>query len=133
MTKSGAIPLDPDDGPGYQEPWQAQAYACAIQLSRAGLFSRSEWAQALGDEIRLHPAQANESPSAAYYRQLLDALERLVREKGALSSAEIAERIETWRRAYLNTPHGHAVELCNAWSSREAEHTQNTSFTYLKG
>jgi nitrile hydratase accessory protein len=111
MTDSPALPLDPREGPGFEEPWQAQAFACAIQLSRAGLFSRSEWTQALSDEIRLHPARANETPTVAYYRQLLDALERLICAKGALSSTEIGERIEAWRQAYLDTPHGQAVEL----------------------
>jgi len=122
MSDPTAIPFDAAEGPGYQEPWQAQAFALAMQLSRAGVFSSKEWTAALSDEIRLHPARANESPSAAYYRQVLAALERLIGDKGALSGAEITERAETWRRAYLNTPHGEPVELSNAWCARDPDH-----------
>ena len=44
----------------------------------------------------------------------LRALERLAYEKGATDAAEFAERKETWRRAYLNTPHGKPIELSAA-------------------
>jgi nitrile hydratase accessory protein len=115
MTEAASIRLDLEEGPGYEEPWQAQAFACAVQLSRAGVFSRSEWTQALSQEIRDHPARPGETPVATYYRQLLDALERLIREKSLISDTEIVLRIDAWRRAYFNTPHGHAVELQNAW------------------
>jgi nitrile hydratase accessory protein len=125
MIESAFIPTDRAEGPGYEEPWQAQAFACAMQLSRAGLFTRSEWAEALGREIRLHPARDGERPVAAYYRQVLDALDRLIREKGAISSAELATRIEAWRQAYLNTPHGQAVELRNACSAPASEHAHH--------
>ena len=33
---------------------------------------------------------------------------------GGIDAAEFAERKETWRRAYLNTPHGKAIELSAA-------------------
>jgi nitrile hydratase accessory protein len=129
MTDAALIPLDPDDGPGYEEPWQAQAFACAIQLSRTGVFSRSEWTHAFSQEIRRHPERLGESPVGAYYRQVLDTLERLIREKSAISSAAIAQRIDAWRQAYFNTPHGHAVELQNARCTREPEHAHHPEAT----
>jgi nitrile hydratase accessory protein len=98
-------------GPGFAEPWMAQAFACAIQLSRQGLFTWSEWVEVFSAEIKAHPAQSGETSNAAYYRQWLAALETMVGLKGAASTAEITERQETWRQAYLNTPHGQPVEL----------------------
>ena len=55
-----------------------------------------------------------ETANAAYYRQWLAALETVVGLKGAASAAEISQRQEAWREAYLKTPHGQPVELNRA-------------------
>jgi nitrile hydratase accessory protein len=123
MTDAPLVPLDlvaadallrEADTPCFAEPWMAQAFACSIQLSRQGLFTWSEWVEVFSAEIKRHPAQAGEASNAAYYRQWLAALETIVGLKGAASTAEITEREETWRQAYLNTPHGQTVELRHA-------------------
>jgi len=102
------------DGPPFSEPWMAQAFACAVHLSRQGLFTWNEWVDVFSAEIKAHPQQASEAANVAYYRQWLGALETIVGLKGAASKAEIGERQETWRQAYLNTPHGQPVELHHA-------------------
>lgn len=99
----------------FAEPWQAEAFACAIQLSRQGLYTWPEWVEVFSAEIKAHPQQAGETSNSAYYRQWLAALERLLRLKGVTSETEIDRRAENWRRAYLNTPHGLAVQLHHAW------------------
>jgi nitrile hydratase accessory protein len=122
MTNASPVPSDvvaaeairEVDGRGFAEPWMAQAFACAIQLSRQGLFTWSEWVEVFSTEIKTHPEQPSETCDAAYYRQWLAALETIVGLKNAASSAEITERQEAWRQAYLNTPHGQPVELRNA-------------------
>jgi|SRR5271156_4043268 nitrile hydratase accessory protein len=123
MTNASAIPSDlvaadvlfrQSDAPGFAEPWMAQAFACSIQLSRQGLFTRGEWVEVFSAEIKAHPAQPGEASDVSYYRQLLAALETIVGLKGAASTAEITKRQETWRQAYLNTPHGLPVELHHA-------------------
>jgi nitrile hydratase accessory protein len=113
------------DGPGFAEPWMAQAFACAIQLSRQGLFTWSEWVEVFSAEIKAHPAQPGETSNATYYRQWLAALETIVGLKGAASATEITERQETWRKAYLNTPHGQPVELRHAAAAPAAAHHQH--------
>lgn len=100
--------------PGFAEPWQAQAFACAIQLSRQGLYPWSEWVEVFSAEIKAKPQLPGEASDAAYYRQWLAALETIVTRKGAASPAEIESRQEAWRQAYLATPHGQPVELANA-------------------
>ena len=95
-------------------PSRSGSFACAIHLSRQGLFTWSEWVEVFSAEIKAHPAQPAETSNAAYYRQWLAALETIVGLKGAASTAEITERQETWRQAYLNTPHGQPVELRHA-------------------
>ena len=104
---------------GFAEPWQAQAFACAIQLSRQGLFSWTEWVEVFSAEIKSHPQQPGEGSNVAYFRQWLAALETIVARKGAASPAEIDRRQEAWRQAYLNTPHGEPVELAKASSMRD--------------
>jgi nitrile hydratase accessory protein len=107
-------PLRELDGPAFAEPWMAQVFACAVYLSRQGLFTWNEWVDVFSAEIKAHPQQPGEAANAAYYRQWLAALETIVGLKGAASTTEITERQETWRQAYLNTPHGQPVELHHA-------------------
>jgi nitrile hydratase accessory protein len=123
MTEAASIssdPIAPDallrelDGPAFAEPWMAQAFACTVHLSRQGLFTWNEWVDVFSAEIKAHPQQPGEASNAAYYRQWLAALETIVGRKGAASAAEINARQDTWRQAYLNTPHGQPVELHHA-------------------
>src|SRR5262245_16361130 len=79
---------------GFAEPCQAEVFACAIQLSRQGLFSWAEWVEVFSAEIKAHPAAPGESSNAAYFRQWLAALETIVALKGAASPAEIDARQE---------------------------------------
>jgi nitrile hydratase accessory protein len=110
------------DGPAFAEPWMAQVFACAVHLSRNGLFTWNEWVDVFSAEVKTHPQQPGEAANAAYYRQWLAALETIVGLKGAASTAEISERQETWRQAYLNTPHGQPVELHHASAPPAAGH-----------
>ena len=53
-ARFAASPLLPRDeaGPVFAEPWQAQAFALAVQLSAAGHFTWTEWTTALGDQLQ---------------------------------------------------------------------------------
>lgn len=97
-----------EEGPVFAEPWQAQAFAMAVQLSEAGHFTWDEWATALGEELRKAGAAADGSN---YYEHWLGALERLVLEKRLTEREALRERRAAWIEAYNNTPHGQPVEL----------------------
>jgi nitrile hydratase accessory protein len=92
---------------GFDEPWQAYAWVMAHQLCASGLFSPTEWSNALGARLRIRGGEGN----AAYYEAVLDALEMLLTLKGAASPAELAALKEDWRHAYESTPHGKPVSL----------------------
>ena len=105
------LPRD-EDGPVFAEPWQAQAFAIAVRLSRAGYFTWSEWAEALSTEL----ADADECGEAdtdgsEYYQHWLAALEKLAISKGLTDIAALFERKEAWADAYRHTPHGEPVQL----------------------
>jgi nitrile hydratase accessory protein len=57
------------DGPPFSEPWMAQAFACAVHLSRQGLFTWNEWVDVFSAEIKAHPQRPDEDANVAYYRQ----------------------------------------------------------------
>ena len=98
-------------GPVFREPWEAQAFALAVELSEAGVFTWAEWAETLGAEIKAAQAAGDPDLGDTYYRHWLAALERLVAEKGLLAAPEIAARRDAWARAYRTTPHGQPVAL----------------------
>jgi nitrile hydratase accessory protein len=99
------------DAPVFREPWEAQAFALAVTLRERGVFSATEWAAALGAEIKRAQAAGDPDTGETYYRHWLAALERLVSAKG-LADPQILERTqEAWRRACERTPHGTPIEL----------------------
>ena len=98
----------------FDAPWQAQAFALVVRLSETVHFSWNEWVRVLSQEVGRSPSRAGESENDTYYRQWLDALERITAERGLLAPGEVQERASAWRAAYMNTPHGQPVQLANA-------------------
>lgn len=110
----GITPVARDaDGPVFREPWEAEAFAMAVALNEAGLFTWSEWAEALSQEIRRAQAAGDPDLGDSYYHHWLAALERLVAEKGVAAPEVLAERCAAWDRAARATPHGRPILLEN--------------------
>jgi nitrile hydratase accessory protein len=104
------LPVD-EAGPVFAEPWQAQAFALAVQLHASGAFSWNDWAAALAAELKAADARGEPDDGSHYYEHWLNALERLVKERTLASSQELVARRDAWAAAYRNTPHGKPVEL----------------------
>jgi nitrile hydratase accessory protein len=105
-----SIPRD-DDGPVFRAPWEAQAFAMALALHKRGLFSWSEWAATLADQIRRAQASGDPNTGETYYRHWLATLERLVAEKGVASPQTLDRYRDAWDHAADRTPHGAPIEL----------------------
>lgn len=105
--------LPPDDGSGpvFPELWQAEVLATTVAMSQRGVFSWKEWVECFSAEITTQPQRPDEDANAAYYRQWLAALERMLCERGLTSDLEVAETTEHWRRSYLHTEHGRPVQF----------------------
>jgi nitrile hydratase accessory protein len=112
MSDPGSIALA--EAPAFREPWQAKAFALVVLLHREGHFAWNDWVQTLAREIAAAPQRVGEDAEQAYHRQVLAALELIVARRGIATPAALQVRAEAWRRAYLNTPHGHPVELAAA-------------------
>jgi nitrile hydratase accessory protein len=113
---SGALPPLPGlpqdaDGPVFREPWEAHAFGLALALHERGLFTWSEWAAALADEIRSAQQAGDADRGDTYYRHWLATLERLVTAKGASTPVEIERYQQAWDRAAARTPHGQPIAL----------------------
>jgi nitrile hydratase accessory protein len=107
-----SIPRD-QEGPVFEEPWQATAFALAVRLSAEGRFTWKEWAAALADELRVAAQDGEPDDGSRYYHYWLAALERLVVTKGLSDLPTLLARKEAWADAYRHTPHGKPVELKN--------------------
>jgi nitrile hydratase accessory protein len=108
-----AVPSIPRDaqGPVFREPWEAQAFAMALALHDRGLFTWSEWAATLGDEIKRAQAAGDPDTGETYYRHWLNALERMVAAKGLADVQMLARYRHAWHHAADRTPHGTPIEL----------------------
>ncbi len=107
------LPGQPRDeaGPVFTEPWEAQAFALALELHEAGHFTWAEWTETLSAEIKAAQARGDPDLGDTYYEHWLAALERLAAEKGLVPAGDLAARKAAWRQAFLHTPHGKPVAL----------------------
>ncbi|HWF75994.1 MAG TPA: nitrile hydratase accessory protein [Caulobacteraceae bacterium] len=107
-----ALPGLPRDagGPVFAEPWQAQAFALAVQLSADGVFTWPQWAQTLAAELAADPGD----DGSRYYEHWVAALERLATGRGLVATPELAQRKVDWAEAHRHTPHGKPVKLARA-------------------
>ncbi len=104
------IPQD-DDGPVFRAPWEAQAFAMALALHGKGLFTWSEWAAMLGEEISRAQDAGDPDTGETYYRHWLATLERMVAAKGLAPAETLANTREAWDHAADRTPHGQPIVL----------------------
>jgi nitrile hydratase accessory protein len=105
-----SIPRDAD-GPVFREPWEAQAFAMTLALYERRMFTWPEWAATLAAEIKRAQAAGDPDTGETYYRHWLNALERLVAEKGVTDPATLARYQHAWDHAADRTPHGEPIEL----------------------
>ena len=110
FAASPLLPRD-EEGPVFAEPWQAQAFAIAVQLSAEGHFTWTEWTAALGEQLQAATKRGEPDDGSRYYENWVAALEHLVADKKLINLTALTERKEAWVDAYLNTPHGQPVEL----------------------
>jgi nitrile hydratase accessory protein len=99
------------DGAVFAAAWEAQAFAMALLLHERGVFTWTEWAAALADEIRAAQGRGDPDLGNTYYRHWLKALERLVVEKGVASADVLHDTAHAWEDAARATPHGQPILL----------------------
>jgi nitrile hydratase accessory protein len=105
-------PLAGVDGePVFAEAWQAQALAIADTLVQNGVFSASDWSEALGEALQQAEAGGADDDQETYYRCVLQALEGLVASHSEIDRKSMAGMRADWEKAYLDTPHGQPVNL----------------------
>ena len=93
------------DGPVFSEPWEASAFALAVELHQNGVFGWSEWSETLGSLIK------DADDSKPYYELWLNALETIISQKALMADDDISQRKKEWQAALLATPHGKPIEL----------------------
>jgi nitrile hydratase accessory protein len=105
-----SIPRD-SDGPVFREPWEAQAFAMALALHERGLFTWPEWATMLAAEIKRAQQAGDPDTGETYYHHWLNALERMVADKGITDAETLRRYHDAWDHAADRTPHGAPIEL----------------------
>lgn len=67
-----------EDGPLFNAPWEARAFAMVLALHQRGLFTWPQWSAALARQIDIARAAGHADLGDTYYRYWLLALESLV-------------------------------------------------------
>ena len=103
-----------ENGPIFDEAWQAQAFAMTLTLHDRGVFSWAEWTETLSQEINAAQAAGDADLGDTYYHHWLKALERIIADKGVTTPDLISKVTSTWHEAARSTPHGQPIELPSA-------------------
>ena len=99
------IPTD-TEGPVFNAPWEAEAFALGVALHQSGVYSWPEFAEALSTNVASDPAG-----TTAYYEHWLAAVETLAVQRDIASRHELTDRVKAWRDAAQRTPHGKPILL----------------------
>ncbi len=93
----------PPDAPVFSAPWEAQTFALVVSLHDAGLFTWTEWADALG----------RSGHRTADYALWLETIETLLAARGLTDASALEARRDAFARAAAATPHGQPILLEN--------------------
>ncbi len=104
------LPREVADPKPFNEPWEAQAFALVVGLHEKGVFTWSDWAQSLSQQLRQPEAATDGSD---YYACWLRALEDLLERHSIAGSEQIDLLQAAWQRAAHATPHGEPIQLEN--------------------
>jgi len=115
---SDSIQRDRERSPIFNEQWATQAFAMAVKLHEAGVFTWPEWAQRLAEEIQREQTTGDLDLGDTQYQYWLAILERLVAEKGLIAAGELGLRKDEWAEVARTTLHGQPIELRSAGQSR---------------
>jgi nitrile hydratase accessory protein len=110
LVESAGLPKSPDGDPIFAAPWQAAAFAMTMRLHEQGVFSWTEWADALSAELHKPGRKADGSD---YYDCWVAALSQLVTKPCIASTPDLDAPTRSWQRAAKATPHGKPIALEN--------------------
>ena len=108
----------------FAEPWEAQAFALAVELSDRGVFAWREFSQALGAEIK---AAGEDGGGQAFYALWLVALEKLLAAKGVVSGVVLDAREAALKEQAALPQHPAAASAQTASAHNAAEHRDKYS------
>lgn len=99
-----------DEASVFSAPWEARAFAIALGLSRAGLFTWDEFRVHLIAEVgasdRIRERDGT-NRQGEYYEHFLRALEAVVMEKGIATRSELITKIAELERPVAPDAHEH--------------------------
>ncbi|EPE97629.1 nitrile hydratase accessory protein [Rhizobium grahamii] len=110
LAQSPQLPRSADGEPVFPEPWAAEAFAMTVHLHERGLFTWSEWAEALSRELH-KPGRAEDGSD--YFDCWVAALSAMLVKLGVADADMIIDLQRSWQRAAEATPHGKPIELAN--------------------
>jgi len=87
----------------FDAPWQGRAFGMAHSLARAGVYDWDEFRAHLIAVIGGWEREASDDTPYQYYDHFLEALERVLAEKGILDAGVLSERMHV----LAARPHGH--------------------------
>jgi len=99
-----------EDGPVFNAPWEAQAFALVVRLQEQGVFTWQEWGEALSRSIATAREQGDPDLGNTYYQHWLATLENMTLEKGLATPDILKERQHAAHLEHQRLHGGHDYE-----------------------
>lgn len=100
-----------DKEPSFDELWQAQVLSMVDALIASEIIRPSCWSKIFGVNLKSAYVDGKPDDLNTYYSVALATLEKLIIDQCAITDFEVMAKHESWRLAYLSTPHGKPVKL----------------------
>jgi nitrile hydratase accessory protein len=126
LDQTPLLPRD-NNGPVFQEPWQAQAFSIVLELANHGVMDWNDWCKLLSTEIRLAQADGDPDLGDTYYLHWLSALEKLVTANTDITQKQLADTKADWQSADDHREFGEAPLYVKGASHAKAPKTVLTS------
>ena len=114
--------LRENEGNPFRDSWEAEAFAMGNLLIKSGFMTAGEWIDIFSEEIKRAQALGDEDRGDTYYNHWMNALERIMIERGIVDAETLEQQQQLWELAISKTPHGVALELENAYLDLHEHH-----------
>lgn len=109
----------------FRNSWEAEAFAMGNLLIKNGFITVHEWVEIFSQEILKAQAKGDPDRGDTYYNHWMNALERILMERGVVDQASLVKQQQLWGLARKNTPHGVALSLDHALNPPEHSHSHD--------
>lgn len=106
----------------FNDSWEAEAYAMGNLLVKLNHLSPKEWMDLMAESIKEAQNHGDPDTGDTYYNHWCRSIEKFCFLSGLSDPDQHRNKLDLWKKAINNTPHGVPLAIENAFLDRQAHH-----------